>query len=112
MALKKFNIMKNDEVFILTGKDSGKTGKVLSVDPKAEKVMVEGLNLAKKHQKPRRQGASGEVIEIPMPIHYSNLRLVCPHCKEAVRPDRKEIQGSKKRQRACPKCGKYIERPK
>ncbi len=112
MALKKLNIMKNDEVSILAGKDKGKTGKVLSVNPRSERVTVEGINLAKKHQKPRRQGASGEVIDIPMPIHYSNLRLVCPHCSKAVRPARKIVSGSKKRVRACPECEKYIEKPK
>ena len=109
---KKMNIMKNDEVLVLTGKDRGKTGKVLSVNPSAERVMVEGINLAKKHQKPRRQGASGEVIDIPMPIHYSNLKLICPSCKNAIRPSRKQVPDSKKRQRYCPECDKFIERPK
>jgi large subunit ribosomal protein L24 len=112
MAIKKLNIMKNDEVTVLTGKDKGKTGKVLSIDPRKERVTVEGINLAKKHQKPRRQGASGEVIDIPMPIHYSNLRLICPHCSQTVKPKRKEVPASTKRQRACPACDKYIEKPK
>jgi large subunit ribosomal protein L24 len=112
MAVKKLNIMKDDEVYVLAGKDRGRTGKVLSVDPRADKATVEGINLAKKHQKPRRQGASGEVIDIPMPMHISNLRLICPHCKEPIRPDRKIVSGSKRRQRSCPLCEKYIERPK
>jgi large subunit ribosomal protein L24 len=55
MAVKKLNIMKDDEVYVLAGKDRGRTGKVLSVDPRADKATVEGINLAKKHQKPRRQ---------------------------------------------------------
>ena len=110
--MKKLNIMKNDEVYVLTGKDKGKTGKVLSVDPRAEKITVEGINLAKKHQKPRRRGASGEVVDIPMPIHQSNLRIICPHCKEPVRPKRREVPDSKKRIRACPRCKKYIEKSK
>jgi large subunit ribosomal protein L24 len=112
MAMRKQNIMKNDEVYVLSGKDKGRTGKVLSADPGAQKVTVEGINLAKKHQKPRRQGASGEVIDVPMPIHVSNLRLICPHCKEPIKPKRKLVSGSKKRQRSCPECDKYIERPK
>ena len=110
--MKKLGIMKNDEVYVLTGKDKGKTGKVLSVDPRAEKIMVEGINIAKKHQKPRRKGASGEVVDIPMPIHRSNLKLVCPHCKEPVRAKRRFVEGSKKRQRSCPECEKFIEKPK
>jgi large subunit ribosomal protein L24 len=110
--MKKLNIMKNDEVYVLTGKDKGRSGKVLEVNPRAGRVMVEGINLAKKHQKPRRRGASGEVVDIPMPIHYSNLRLICPHCKEPVKPKRAPVEGSKKRQRFCPECKKYIERPK
>ena len=110
--MKKLNIMKGDEVYVRAGKDKGKTGKVLSVNPRAGKIEVEGVNLAKKHKKPRRQGASGEVVDIPMPMHHSNLRLVCPHCKEPIRSTRRIVEGSKKRQRSCPKCEKFIERPK
>lgn len=110
--MKKLQIMKSDEVYVLTGKDKGKTGKVLSVDPRAGKITVEGINLAKKHQKPRRRGASGEVVEIPMPIQYSNLRLICPHCKEPTKPKRVELPDSKKRSRACSKCKKFIEKIK
>jgi len=110
--MKNLDIMKNDEVYVLAGKDKGKTGKVMSVDPRAFKVTVEGVNLAKKHQKPRRRGASGEVVDIPMPIHYSNLRLLCPHCKAPVRPRRQLVEGSTRRQRSCPSCKKYIEKPK
>jgi large subunit ribosomal protein L24 len=112
MKMKTLTIMKNDEVYVLTGKDKGKTGKVMSVDPRNEKVTVEGINLAKKHQKPRRRGASGEVVDIPMPIHFSNLRLVCPNCKEPVRPRKRTQPDSDKRFRACPKCGKFIEKTK
>jgi large subunit ribosomal protein L24 len=108
----RMNVMKNDEIMVTTGKDKGKTGKVLSVDPRNMRVTVEGINLAKKHQKPRRQGASGEVVDIPVPIHYSNLRLVCPHCSVAIRPKRKIVEGSTRRQRFCPNCSKYIEKPK
>ena len=112
MALTRLNIAKNDEVLVLVGMDKGKTGKVMEVQPNNEKVVIEGINLAKKHQKPRRQGASGEVVDIPMPIHYSNLKLVCPHCKEPIKPERKQIPDSKKRQRFCPKCEKFIEKQK
>ncbi len=110
--MKKLNIMKNDEVYVLTGKDKGKTGKVMSVNPRAGKVTVEGINLAKKHQKPRRRGASGEVVDIPMPMDYSNLQLICPHCKVPVRVNKVLLQDSKKRVRACTRCEKYIEKPK
>ena len=108
----KMNVMKKDEIKVITGKDKGKSGKVLSVDPRTNKVTVEGINLAKKHQKPRRRGASGEVVDIPAPIQYSNIQLVCPHCSVPVRPKRKLIEGSTKRQRFCPNCSKYIEKPK
>ena len=110
--MRNLNIMKNDEVYVLAGKDKGKSGKVLSVDPRDCKVTVEGINLAKKHQKPKRRGASGEVVDIPMPIHYSNIRLICPHCKTVIRPKRRLVEGSTRRQRSCPSCNKFIEKVK
>lgn len=68
-------IKKNDNVIILTGKDKGKTGKVSKVFPKIGKVVVDGINMMKKRQKPRRQGQKGQVVEMTMPIHISNVRL-------------------------------------
>lgn len=69
-------IKKNDKVIILSGKDKGKKGKVIRAIPTLEKVIVEGLNLAKKHQKSKQSGKPGEIIEKAMPIHVSNVALM------------------------------------
>ncbi len=68
-------IKKNDSVIVLTGKDKGKTGKVTKVFPKENKVLIEGINVFNKRQKPRRQGQKGQVVKMAMPIHISNVRL-------------------------------------
>ena len=99
-------IRKNDQVKILSGKDRGKIGKVLHVMPKNGKAIVEGLNLAKKHSKPRRQGEKGQRISIPAPLDLSNLMLVCPKCSKAARIGFK-ISG-KNKYRICKKCQSEI----
>ncbi len=71
-------ITKGDEVVIITGKDRGKTGKVLEVHPAQERVVVEGLNLVKRHTRPRPPNEPGGVIEKPAPIHWSNVALIDP----------------------------------
>ena len=68
-------IKKNDSVIILTGKDKGKTGKVVKAIPRDNKVIVEGLNIVKKHQRPRKEGQKGQVVDQAMPIHVSNVAL-------------------------------------
>jgi large subunit ribosomal protein L24 len=78
-------IKKNDQVQITAGKDRGKRGKVLSVLAEKDRVVVEGINIRKKHVKSKKQGAPGERIEFPASIHVSNVMLVCP---ETDRPTR------------------------
>lgn len=95
-------IRKNDQVKILSGKDRGKIGKVLHVMPKNRKAIVEGLNLAKKHSKPRRQGEKGQRVSIPAPVDTSNLMLVCPKCSKTARIGFK-VSG-KNKYRICKKC--------
>jgi large subunit ribosomal protein L24 len=95
-------IRKNDQVKILSGKDRGKIGKVLNVMPKNGKVIVEGLNLTKKHSKPRRQGEKGQRVTVPAALDISNLMLVCPKCSKAARIGFK-ISGENK-YRICKKC--------
>lgn len=73
-------IKKNDQVKAIAGKDKGKTGKVLRVFPDEGKVIVEGLNMVKKHSKPRKEGEKGQRIEVPGKINVSNVMLVCPKC--------------------------------
>ena len=100
------NIKKDDKVVVLSGKDKGKEGKILSADPKAMKVIVEGENVATKHQKPRKQGEEGGIIKVETPIYASKVQLVCPKCGKATRVAHK-IEGDKK-VRVCKKCGAEI----
>ncbi len=100
------NIKKDDKVVVLTGKDKGKQGKILVSDPKAAKVIVEGVNVATKHQKPRKQGEEGGIIKVETPIYASKVQLVCPKCGKATRVGHK-VEGDKK-VRVCKKCGAEI----
>ena len=100
------NIKRDDKVVVLSGKDKGKQGKILTADPKAEKVIVEGVNVATKHQKPRKQGEEGGIIKVETPIYASKVQLVCPKCGKATRVAHK-IEGDKK-VRVCKKCGAEI----
>jgi large subunit ribosomal protein L24 len=96
-------IKKNDNVQIIQGKDAGKKGKVLRSLPQVNKVVVEGLNLAVKHIRPRREGEKGQKVKIAMPIQVSNLMLICPRCKKPIRVGYKILaDGTKKR--FCRKC--------
>ena len=100
------NVKKNDTVVVLSGKDKGKQGKVLSVDPKAGKVIVEGVSVASRHQKPRKQGEEGGIIKKETPIYASKVMTVCPKCSKATRVAHK-IEGDKK-VRVCKHCGAEI----
>ena len=105
------NIKKDDKVIVLSGKDKGKQGKVLSADPKAMKVVVEGVNVATKHQKPMKQGQDGGIIKVETPIYVSKVQLVCPKCGKATRVGhkivKKTISGKEKNIsiRVCKQCG-------
>ena len=97
------NIRKDDKVIVLSGKDKGKEGKVLVADPKAMKVIVEGVNVATKHQKPMKQGQEGGIIKVETPIYVSKVQVVCPKCGKATRVAHKLENG--KNVRVCKKCG-------
>ena len=97
------NIKTNDTVVVLSGKDKGKQGKVLSADPKGMKVIVEGVNVASKHMKPRKQGEEGGIIKVETPVYACKVMVVCPKCGKPTRVAHK-IEGGKK-VRACKKCG-------
>ena len=100
------NIKKDDKVIVLSGKDKGKQGKVLSADPKAMKVVVEGVNIATKHQKPMKQGQDGGIIKVETPIYVSKVQLVCPKCGKGTRVGHKIADG--KKVRVCKKCGAEV----
>ena len=101
-------IKKGDTVKILTGVSKGKTGKVLSIFAQAERLTVEGVNLHKKHTRPRKQGQKGQVVEFPSPLHSSKVGLVCPKCGKTTRVAYAVKDGEKK-QRVCRKCRGFID---
>ena len=100
-------IKKGDKVKVLTGKDRGKTGNVTRVLPAAGKVIVDGVNVAKKHQKATRATMQGGIIDKDMPLPVSNVALVCPSCGKATRVGYK-IDPSGAKVRICKKCGGEI----
>ena len=100
------NIKKDDKVIVLSGKDKGKEGKVLVADPKGMKVIVEGVNVATKHQKPMKQGQEGGIIKVETPIYVSKVQLVCPKCGKATRVGHAVVDG--KKVRTCKKCGAEV----
>lgn len=99
-------IKKNDTVLIISGKDKGKQGKVLKVLPKEGKIMIEGVNLVKKHRRPKTEKEQGQVVEIPKPIDASNAKLVCPKCNQSSRVGYKMTEQDKFR--VCKKCGQEV----
>lgn len=100
-------IKKNDTVVVLSGKDKGKRGKVLKVLPKKDKVVVDGVNVAKRHTRPRPpKEPRGGILEKVMPLWSSNVMLVCPSCNKPSRMNKQEKGDSYSR--VCKKCGKEI----
>ncbi len=90
-------IRKGDRVVLLSGKDKGKTGTVLEVRPSEQRVLVEGLNIMKRHTKPRPPNDPGGVIEKPAPIHISNVSLIDPQDNRPTRVRIEEIDGQRVR---------------
>jgi large subunit ribosomal protein L24 len=99
-------IKKNDAVLIISGKYKGKTGKVEKSMPKNNKVIISGVNIAKKHTKPTRKNPKGGIIEINVPIDVSNVMLICPKCNKKTRIGNKWI--NKRKIRYCKKCNEEI----
>lgn len=95
-------IKKGDNVKIITGKNLGKTGKVIKVFPGENRLSVEGVNLYKKHVRPKREGEKGEIIQISRPLNASNVAIVCPSCGKTTRIAHNII--ADKKNRSCAKC--------
>jgi len=99
-------IKKGDTVLITSGKDKGRKGKVLEAFPEESRILIEGINLRKKHQRPKKSGEKGQIVEMPGPIHISNVKLICSKCGKATRIKYKITEG--KKYRICKKCGQEI----
>ena len=105
--MSKMHIKKGDTVVVLSGKDKGKKGKVLAVFPKTSKAIVEGVNVASKHQKPRRQGEEGGIIKQEIAINACKLMHVCSKCNQATRIGRKVLDDGSI-VRYCKKCNELF----
>lgn len=97
------NIHKGDTVYIRSGKDRGKTGKIIKVNLKDKTVLAEGINMFKKHTRPKRRGEKGEVVTLPRPLAISKVMLYCSNCKRGVRIGRR-TQGESAKARYCKRC--------
>ena len=104
----KMTIKTGDLVYVITGKDKGKQGKVLEVNHETNRVTVDGVNVVKKHQKPRNQQDKGGIISKVAPIDASNVMVVCPSCGKPSRIAHKEVNG--KKVRVCKKCGTSLDK--
>ena len=105
--MNKMSIKKDDLVLVLSGKDKGKQGKVLEVQPKTGKVIVENVNMVSRHTKPRKQGEEGGILKKEAAIYACKVQRVCPKCNKATRPAHKLLADGKK-VRVCKKCGAEI----
>ena len=106
VTMNKVHVKTGDTVVILSGKDKGKKGKVLEVSPKEGKVIVEGLNIATKHVKPRRQGEQGGIVEAEAAMYASKVQAVCPKCGKPTRVAHKFLEdGTKVRVCKNADCG-------
>jgi large subunit ribosomal protein L24 len=109
-------IRKDDTIEVVTGKDRGKRGKVISVEPAKDRLIVEGRNIARRHTKPRpvpgtsgQQMAPGGVLDLEQPLRRSNVMLVCPSCDAATRISYDTV-GDGRKVRVCKKCGTHIDK--
>ncbi|MGW8186195.1 MAG: 50S ribosomal protein L24 [Desulfobacterales bacterium] len=109
MNATKCRIKKDDKVKVIAGKDKGKIGKVLRVIRKKNRVLVENVNMVKRHAKPSAQNRQGGIIEGEAPIHWSNLMLMCSKCMAPTRIKIQLLEDGKK-VRACSKCDEIIDK--
>ena len=100
-------VKKGDTVKVWSGKDKGKTGEVLEILPKTNKIVVKGINIIKKHTKPRKQGEEGGILSMEGAIHVAKVNVVCPKCGKPTRIGYSEEKGEKVR--VCKKCGAKLK---
>lgn len=108
MAIKCY-IKKDDKVKVIAGKDKGKIGKVLKVNRKTSRVLVEKINIVKRHSKPTAQNKQGGIVEKEMPIQWSNLMVMCNKCVTPARVKMQRLEDGKK-VRVCAKCGEALDK--
>ena len=109
MMANRCYIKKDDKVKVLAGKDKGKIGKVLSVNRKKSRILIEKINLVKRHSKPSAQSKQGGIIEKEMPIQWSNVMVMCNKCVTPARVKMQRLEDGKKI-RVCVKCGEALDK--
>lgn len=102
-------VAKDDTVLVISGKDKGKRGKVINTEPPRQKVLVEGVNRVKKHLRRTTAEKAGGIVEREMPVHVSNVMVVCPKCDKPTRVASRVLDNGDKA-RVCKKCGEVIDR--
>ena len=108
-TIHKMHVKKGDTVEVISGKDKGKRGKILKVMPRKGTVVVEGVNMVKKHTRPTQKLPQGGILEKPAPLFSSKILLVCPTCAGGVRTGKKVLDNGKK-VRVCKKCGETLDK--
>ena len=108
MTRNKCRIKKEDKVKIIAGKDKGKIGRILKIDRKKSRVLVENINMMKRHVRPNAQNRQGGIVEREAPIHWSNVMLMCSKCMTPVRIRMQRLEDGKN-MRVCRKCNEIID---
>ncbi|MDA3915381.1 MAG: 50S ribosomal protein L24 [Deltaproteobacteria bacterium] len=108
METMKIRIKKDDKVKVLTGKDKGKIGKVLRIVKKTNRVVIENINVVKANQRPTQANPQGGIVEKNMPVHVSNLMIMCNSCVKPTRISMKLLEDGK-RVRICKQCNQQID---
>ena len=102
------SVKKNDTVLVIAGREKGKKGRVLSVYPSKGRLLIEKINMIRKHMKPTRKYAQGGIIEKEAPLHISNIMLICPKCNKPTRISNTQLQDGRK-VRMCKKCREVMD---
>jgi len=108
MQRNRTRLKKDDKVKVLAGKDRGKIGKILKVDRKKERVLVENVNVIKRHTRPNAQNRQGGIVESEAAIHWSNVILLCGKCLQPTRIQARSLEDDQK-VRFCGKCNEMID---
>jgi len=109
MSIVKLHVKKNDMVKIIAGKDQGKTGKVLRIFPAKGRVVVESINVVKRHTRPNQLNPEGGIVEKEAPLSISNVMLVCGSCNQATRTGIRILEDGSK-SRYCKKCNESVDK--
>mgnify|MGYP000445228908 FL=1 len=105
----KLNIRKGDTVVVLSGKHRGRRGKVIRVEPETRRVVVEGVNVVKKHMRPRGKMMQGGIVDQEAPLPRDKVMLVCPRCNKPSRVGRRRLEDGRL-VRTCRRCGEVVDR--